>query len=176
MRFSRQNKRFIGLIAAASLGAGVLGAGAQAQAETKDALTGDDIQRVLETAGLSPAMTEDAATGSPVARGQAGAVTFWVRALGCGGAPQACDTLVFFANFNLGRSVADTDYRIVNHYNDSQVFGRAYIIEGKDQVGVDYVIELSGGVTENHLSENISRWSDVIAAFVESFASGDTGV
>lgn len=157
------------------LGIGVLSLGAAASAETKGALTSDDIERVLETAGLSPAMTQDASTGAPVARGEAGAVTFWVRALGCGGNPQACDTLVFFANFNLGRGVAETDYRIVNHYNDSQVFGRAYIIEDKAQVGVDYVIELSGGVTEDHLSDNISRWGDVIIAFVESFAAGDTG-
>lgn len=76
---------------------------------------------------------------------------------------------MFFANFDLGRDVSSGDYRAVNKFNESQVFGRAYVIERQSQVGVDYVIELGGGVTEEHLAENIGRWADVISAFVEKF-------
>jgi len=85
------------------------------------------------------------------------------------GDPLACENLVFFANFPLGRTVTADDFRIVNRFNDSQVFGRAYILESRQTVGVDYVIDLGGGVSEDHLAQNISRWADVIAAFVASF-------
>ncbi|WP_165793557.1 YbjN domain-containing protein [Hyphococcus luteus] len=163
------------LTGAASFGAaGVLAlAPAGAVAQTLDAVTADQLEDALEDAGLSPDMMADEATGAPVAAGKAGQFGFYVRALSCSGAPQACETLVFFANFELGRDVAPSDYRIVNGFNDSQVFGRAYVLEGTSEVGVDYVIELDGGVTEEHLSQNISRWADVISAFVSKFQEGE---
>ena len=58
---------------------------------------------------------------------------------------------MFFANFNLGQktqlgrglAASPTDFK------DRNVFGRAYVLEKfKIEVGVDYVIELGGGVTE----------------------------
>jgi len=146
-----------------------------AYAETMDALTADELESVLTDAGLSPSMTENAASGTPVANGSVGEIQFWVRAMDCSGSPAACENLVFFANFDLGRPVSATDYRVVNNFNDSQVFGRAYILEKQNQVGVDYVVDLGGGVTQAHLTNNISRWADVIAAFIEKFSQGNTG-
>jgi len=145
-----------------------------AAAETIASVSAEQLQAALDTAGLSPTMLSDAATGAPVASGAAGEFSFFVRALSCSGAPAACEDLIFFANFDLGRAATPNDYRIVNSFNDSQVFGRAYVLESKNQVGVDYVIELGGGVSEDHLAENISRWTDVIAAFVNKFREGQS--
>ncbi len=152
------------------------GAGAQTGSGTLSGVTADQLESVLADAGLNPDMLADSATGAPVAQGKAGQFGFYVRALSCSGAPKACETLVFFANFKLGRDVAPGDYRIVNSFNDSQVFGRAYVLEGTGEVGVDYVIELNGGVTEEHLSQNIARWADVISAFVSKFQDGEGAV
>ena len=146
-----------------------------ALAEMKASLTADEIEAALNSAGLGVEMTEDVSTGAPVANAQLGDITFWVRALDCAGAPKACETLMFFANFELGRAPAASDYRIINAFNDSQVFGRAYVIEGENQVGVDYVIELSGGVSADHVAANVSRWADVVAAFIDRFSSRDAG-
>jgi len=146
-----------------------------AAAQSLGAVTADQLESVLGAADLNPNMMADSQTGAPVAAGRAGDFGFYVRALSCSGAPASCETLVFFANFKLGRSVTEGDYRIVNSFNDSQVFGRAYVLEGTDEVGVDYVIELGGGVSEAHLSQNISRWADVISAFVAKFQGGATG-
>jgi len=143
-----------------------------AQAQNIEAVTADELEAALSEAGLSPTIIADANTGAPVGSGKVGEFGFFVRALSCSGSPAACEDLMFFANFDLGRAAIEKDYRIVNSFNDSQVFGRAYIIESKNQVGVDYVIELGGGVSKNHLSENLSRWSDVIAAFVNKFTQG----
>ena len=158
------------LLAGAIAAAFIFGA---AQAQTLGAVTADQLEEALTAAGLDPSMMEDQATGAPVAQGKAGQFGFYVRALSCSGSPKSCETLVFFANFELGREAAPSDYRIVNGFNDSQVFGRAYVLEGTQEVGVDYVIELNGGVSEEHLSQNISRWADVIAAFVSKFQEGE---
>jgi hypothetical protein len=153
--------------------AGALALAQAASAETIGAVTADELEAALSEAGLGPTMLEDAATGAPVANGRAGEFSFFVRALECSGKPAACENLVFFANFDLGRSATASDFRIVNDFNDGQVFGRAYVLENQGQVGVDYVIELGGGVSEEHLSKNISRWADVISAFVEKFKEGN---
>ncbi|WP_411817000.1 YbjN domain-containing protein [Hyphococcus sp. DH-69] len=165
------NKRFSMAMGAAL----VLACAPGASAQSLGSVTADQLETVLSAADLSPNMMADSQTGAPVAAGRAGDFGFYVRALGCSGAPTACETLVFFANFELGRDVTESDYRIVNSFNDSQVFGRAYVLEGTNEVGVDYVIELGGGVSEAHLSQNISRWADVISAFVAKFQSGSAG-
>ncbi len=157
----------------ASLAAASLFWSVSASAQIIEAVNADQLEAALSAAGLNPIMMQDAASGAPVAEGAAGEFKFYVRTLSCSGAPTACENLVFFANFDLGRPAETADYRIVNGFNDGQVFGRAYILESKNQVGVDYVIELGGGVTEEHLSENIGRWSDVIAAFFAKFLEGD---
>lgn len=162
-------------IVAAAAGLLALGMFGAAGAQMKSALTADEIEAVLSDAGLSPQMTTDAATGAPVANGKAGNVSFWVRALDCSGTPKSCQTLMFFANFDLGRSASADDYRIMNKFNDKQVFGRAYVLEGRQEVGVDYVIELTGGVSMDNLTSNIARWSDVITAFMDNFAAEQKG-
>lgn len=157
---------FAGFAAALAASLGVV------SAQVVEAVDAEQLETALAEAGLNPNMMSDSATGAPVAHGQAGDFTFFVRALGCSGEPMACENLVFFANFELGRAASPDDYRTVNNFNDSQVFGRAYVLERQAQVGVDYVIELGGGVTPDHLAENIGRWADVIAAFVDSFREG----
>ena len=146
--------------------------GSNAHAQLIDRVTGDQLEAALSSANLNPKIISDSATGAPVAKGKAGQFEFYVRAMSCTGSPSACENLMFFANFQLGRGVTAQDYQIVNQFNESQVFGRAYVIGAKNEVGIDYVVELGGGVSEAHLSENIGRWADVISAFVEKFSAG----
>lgn len=157
-------------LAAAAIAA--LALTAPAAAEMKTAITGAELQQILSGAGLSVNVIEDAKSGSPVAHVEAGAVQYWVRALDCSGAPKACSTLIFFANFDLGRAAAQADYETINRFNDSQVFGRAYLIPARSQVGVDYVIELDGGVSIDNVTSNVARWADVINAFIGHFSKG----
>jgi len=70
------------------------------------------------------------------------------------------------------------DLVAVNNYNESQVFGRAYVLRSSGEsgeVGVDYVIELGGGVSKEHIEENVARWADVVAAFIQTMTSSTTG-
>ena len=165
-------KKLLAILLVVSVSTGVH---AGAFAQSISGVTGEQLKTVLEEAGLSPQIFEDAQTGAPVGSGTAGEFKFFVRALDCGGDPLACENLLFFANFPLGRSATQQDFQIVNGFNESKVFGRAYVLKGGEEVGVDYVIELSGGVSEEHLSDNISRWGDVVAAFVNDFRAGYAG-
>lgn len=144
-----------------------------AVAQNKSAVTAADLEAIISGAGLAVRVMEDADTRAPVAQVDAGAVQYFVRALDCSGDPKACSTLVFFANFELGRKAAAADYETINRFNDSQVFGRAYLIPGRNQVGVDYVIELDGGVSMDNITGNVARWSDVINAFISHFSRGE---
>lgn len=156
-------------IAAAALAISI---DASASAQLTSAVTADELEQALADADMNPSMLSDQSNGAPVASGEAGEFKFWVRALDCAGTPPSCRTLMFFANFNLGRQVTAKDYLVINSFNEGQVFGRAYLIEGGGQVGVDYVIELDGGVAKDHLAKNIGRWRDVVGAFVDKFREG----
>ena len=123
---------------------------------TLSALTGAEIAALLTDAGLEATLTEDARTGTPVAQGQIGSYIFVVRGMECSGAPTACGALLFFANFGMGAAPSQADFEAVNRFNDSQLYGRAYIIASRNEVGVDYVIELDGGVSMDNLSRNVA--------------------
>ncbi|MCQ8183927.1 YbjN domain-containing protein [Parvularcula maris] len=139
-------------------------------------MTAADIERVLKEAGLNPTMTEDAATGAPVATGNADGVIFVLRAVDCAGTPQRCQQLVLFANFELRRDITERDFRVVNGFNDSAANGRAYVLEGAGQVGVDYVIDLTGGVTAEHIQGRLGKWPEIIGTFREQMVGAYTGV
>ena len=141
----------------------------------KETMTAADIERALGEAGLNPTMSVDGNTGAPVATGSTDGVIFIVRAVDCEGEPQRCGQLVLFANFELRREANDEDFRVVNSFNDGNKNGRAYVLEGSDQIGVDYVIDLTGGVTGEHISNRLGRWPGIISTFREQMIRAYTG-
>ena len=150
-----------------------------ASAQVKTALTGDESEAVLTEAGLSAQPMLDSKTRAPVFKvATEDGGEFWVRTLDCAGAPVACSTLVFFRNYTLQEGVASQlHYEIVNDFNEGKLSGRAYVLkgagpQGADQVGVDYVIELDGGVSSEHLARRVAHWGEVVRAFVQSFREG----
>lgn len=157
--------------ALAAMAAVTVSATVSASAQMISSIDAGGLEAAMNEAGLNPEL-QTSTDGSPVATGTAGDFEFYVRGLACSGSPVSCENIMFFANFDLGRPLTAQDYRIVNSYNDSQVFGRAYALQNSNEVGVDYVIELGGGVSPDHLSENIGRWADVVAAFVTKFQEG----
>lgn len=131
----------------------------------RSTITAEELGRLLETAGLRSDIIDHPTRGVG-ATSTEGEVTFTVRALNCQGAPRACTTLMFFADFDLGRAPGPKDFDAVNKFNDGAVFGRAYVRPAANAIGVDYVVELDGGVTEEHLAKNVTRWRKVVADFL----------
>jgi putative sensory transduction regulator len=147
----------------------------QASQSIADSMTAEQIGAALEEAGFDVTMSEDRDSGHPVARGNIGNLVFIVRAMDCEGSPLACRQLLLFANFDLGRDITDQDFRIVNGFNDSAMDGRAYVLERTNQIGIDFIIDLSGGVSNNHIAHRLSRWEGVIATFIDQFSKAQTG-
>jgi len=89
--------------------------------------------------------------------------------------PGRCSTLLFFANFDLGRRISANDPEVLNNYNDRYVMGRAYYLkkpdEDVDQIGVDFRISVEGGVTGRYLALEAVKWEEVISDFVANFTA-----
>lgn len=171
------SKRFSLFIISAFAASSILLA-TSAAAQSIDSVNADELQSILENAGLNPELSIDSSSGAPVAVAELGDYKFFVRAMNCSGTPKSCSELMFFANFPLGRALSVQDLVAVNNYNESQVFGRAYVLRSSGQngeVGVDYVIELAGGVSKDHIEENVARWADVVAAFIQTMTGSQTG-
>ncbi|MEO1041178.1 MAG: YbjN domain-containing protein [Pseudomonadota bacterium] len=165
---------FVRLVAVAGLLFGTAQAQEADVRPVTESLSSNDIARILTQAGLSPTMLEDA-TGAPVATGSAEGIIFVVRAVDCAGQPARCGQLVLFANFDLQRPAGEQDFRIVNGFNDGNKNGRAYVLEGRRQIGVDYVIDLTGGVTSEHIENRLNRWPDIIGTFQQQMNDAYTG-
>lgn len=153
----------------------VLGTAAAQQRVITDAVTAEQLKRMMTEMGLAPTLMTDRATGAPVATGQADGLVFVVRGLDCAGRPSRCSQLLMFGNFELGRAVTDDDYRIVNRFNEQNVNGRAYVLENKRQIGIDYIIDMTGGVTDTHIGNRMGRWPSVISDFRAEMARTQTG-
>ena len=165
------------MLAAAAAGL-ALAAAAQAQDSrpVREALTGQQLSNALQTAGLAPTLIKDQATGNPVATGTLpGGLVFVARAMECGGLPKKCGQVVLFANFDVGRELGDADFRIVNAFNEGNLNGRAYVLEDKSQIGVDYMIDLTGGVTDEHVGSKLTRWPAVVGDFQQEMIAAQTG-
>lgn len=149
-------------------------ASGSALAQPVSSLTLDQLERILKDAGFATETTTNENTGVETLGGtvkleDGSDVIFWVTMRDCAGDPVACESVILFANFNLGREATPDDFRTANHYNDRQVFGRAYILEEAHQVGVDYLIHLGGGVERQHLERAVARWPGIITAFLATY-------
>ena len=142
----------------------------------QEALTGAQIEAALSEAGLNPTLIKDRRTGDPVAAGTLpGGMIFVARGIECEGSPRSCAQVVLFANFDLGREVTDADFRIVNGFNDSNANGRAYVLESKSQIGVDTTIDLTGGVTDEHVGSKLTRWPAIVGDFFREMRDAQPG-
>lgn len=151
------------------------GSAAAEKREVHDTISAEELAAALTAAGLAPTVLTDRATGAPVVTGISDGLVFVVRALECSGLPARCEQLVLFANFDLGRAVTDADFRVVNGFNDSSVHGRAYVLENRRQIGVDFTIDMVGGVTSDHVDERLKRWPELIRTFRDQMRNAQTG-
>ena len=159
-------RRFLAIVAAVFM-TGLAPATAQAdQSQTiVSGLSGSDLIAMLRASGFTVQGGHDN-TGRPIAFAEYNSIKFVVRTFECRGEQPVCQQLMFLANFNLGREVTEADYRAINRYNDSNVFGRGYVLESDNAIGVDMVLNVSGGVTIANLASNVRMWVSVLGEFM----------
>jgi len=138
-----------------------------ALAETKSTVNLSELEQILIAAGLEPEMEVSENDNEPYALVTANGYNFDVRAKQC--IPEGCQVILFFSNFDLGRDITQKDYRAVNTYNDSNLHGRAYVYEAKKRVGIDFVLDLRGGVDTAYIQLNARRFPGLVQEFVDHF-------
>ena len=121
-----RNFVFIALFAAVTVG--------NAAAQTTGAMTGSQLKQALSQAGFSADIVKDKKSDKLVLKGTTKLsggqkINFILRTRDCKGKPLACETLMFFANFDLGREIKPADFKTLNKFNDTSVFGRSYALE-----------------------------------------------
>jgi len=140
--------------------------------------TAGEMVVLLKSFGWEAEITTDNAGGPDAVQITFNGYTSWLRLKDCpDNAPSQCGSLMFFSNWDLGRDVTQADMVKLNKYNDVNVVGRTYFIDKNgpkgDQVGIDFVISIKGGVTRQHLIQEVEHWDDIIDKFVETFRSQD---
>ncbi|NOX74074.1 MAG: YbjN domain-containing protein [Alphaproteobacteria bacterium] len=136
-------------------------------AQIRDTLNLFEFEQVLIDAGFAPEMSVPQSSGEPHARIFAGGFNFTVIGKEC--AASSCEVMLFVANFDLDRDVVFKDYEIVNSYNDTQLSGRAYVLVDDRQVGIDQVIDLRGGVSQEFILLKAGRFPDLVQTFTEHY-------
>jgi hypothetical protein len=140
---------------------------AGAEAQTKTALTGAELEAVLRQAGFEPEMGKMENSGEPFATMKAQGYYFTARLREC--VVASCNLLMLYANFNLDRDVVDRDYVAVNAYNDQELYGRAYVFAKENKVGIDLVVDLHGGVSLDYVRLSAERFPGMIKSFVDHY-------
>lgn len=148
-------------------------------AQTQNSYTPAEIQTLMAAGKVAFELVPDDRGGPAYLRGavksELGEYSYFIRFMDCVDQTHSCKTLVFFANWDLGREITNNDYRIVNGYNDTKVYGRAYVRKGANEVGVDNVVELGNDVSTEFLLRSVERWSDVVTTFVAHFRKASSG-
>lgn len=136
-------------------------------ADTKTHLTTDDFDLILRAAGFTPDLIIDEDTSEPFASMDHGGYKFSARGKEC--TAQGCTQILFFANFDMDRDITLSDYRALNSYNDNNVLGRAYAVEKEQRIGIDFVVDLAGGVSTDHIRLGAQAFPELIVEFVEAY-------
>lgn len=163
------------MISAAPPGAKAFqGAQAAATAEIISRVTVQEMADLLSGFGWEASVWEDDKEPSDFVQIKFNDYTSWLTLKDCfEGASPKCSTLLFFANFDLGRRISSGDSEILNKYNDTKVIGRAYFLkkpeQEMDQIGIDFRISLEGGVTREHLTLEARKWEGAIDDFIANF-------
>ena len=112
--------------------------------------------------------------GEPMVLAQKGKVRFLVRGVECQGSSvlatdHRCTKLQFRASFGLEAYPSAT---WMNDFNKKWVFGKAYVTpDGKAHV--EYPMNLTNGITQGNLANNLVTWTSVLESFIEHLSEGE---
>ncbi len=150
-------------IAGLAVALAVLGAqpGAAADRLYTD-VSGIELAALLEQKGFE-AWTESDDWGDPVVYGALGPLRFKVWPHDCSGNPRRCQRVDFSAGFKAGPDITEAK---LDAFNETYVFGKAYLSDDGTAY-VDFPVNLSKGVTESNVLDNIGLWSDILRAFAD---------
>lgn len=128
---------------------------------------------LLDSAQLETTITAGA-KGEPMVLAQKGKVRFIVRGVECRGgsavtSDHRCTKMQFRASFGLEAYPSST---WMNEFNKKWVFGKAYVTQD-GKAHVEYPMNLTNGITEGNLANNLVTWTSVLESFIEHLSEGE---
>ncbi len=142
------------------------------------AVTLDEAEDILIDAGLALTGRADEDSENYAYESLAGTTgdySYFVRLMDCDDARTWCSTVMFASNFQLGRAAEKSDYANVARFNDIHRFGRGYVYDSGEEslVGVDFVLSLEGGVSDDYLAVQTLKWEGIVEDFVGVFLESE---
>ena len=124
-----------------------------------DATQPEKLASLIRDLGYRAAVEQDDA-GDPMIRSSAGGSDFLIYFYGCEGGKQ-CRTVLFQVGYDLE---SGTTGDVIEEWNETVLFGRAYLDEEADP-WLEMPVNLFGGVNRKNFADTFDWWETVIAGF-----------
>lgn len=130
--------------------------------QAQDTLTGADTSEILSIArGYGSAKLASQSNGDPQINGKIDGISYQIYFRNCTGNAD-CEDLNFYSGFlDLKPSL-----KVINTWNASKRFSRAYLDEVNDAC-VEMDIDLVEGVSSEYLTSQFSVWNMILTQFAE---------
>lgn len=135
----------------------------QTSKAAKVAITGEDpalIQRLMQDLGYRAQLTKDG-RGDPLIRSASMGVNYAIYFYGCKNGTK-CSEIQFSAAFDL---VDGTSMAVINEWNISRRYGKAYLDEESDPF-LDMDVNLwGGGISPATFKDDLEIWNELLVEF-----------
>ncbi len=135
---------------------------ASAQPRIYGDISGAELEAMLEAQGVEAELVQDE-WGDPVIYGSLGPLRFRVWPHDCRGTPRRCKQVDFSAGF---KTKTPIDLERLDAFNEKWVFGKAYLADDGTAY-VDFPVNLSQGITEANMIDNIRLWKGIVQTFAD---------
>lgn len=134
-------------------------------------ISSTDVAKLYSDSEVIESVTIDTDKDSNVVVGKIAGLTFATRLADCEAPGENCATIITYINFNLDRAPTIKDRDVVNSFNNTRTFGRAYLIIDGDasMAGVDRVVDVSD--ENNFNNRDIAKWGEVVTDFMQFYSS-----
>ena len=133
--------------------------GVPASAELVDATAPGTLVEVIQALGYRAKLDTDA-LGDPKIVSSVGGTDFSIYFYGCT-ENSACKALLFKVGYDL---IDGTTLEVVNDWNETSLFGRAYLDEEGDP-WVEMAVNMDGGVARFNFEDTFDWWEVVVGQF-----------
>lgn len=130
-------------------------------AETVDATDPAKLVSIIQALGYRATLESDGA-GDPLIRSSVGGTEFFIYFYRCID-NKDCKVLLFRAGYDLHEG---TTTEVVENWNETQLFGTAYLDEESDP-WLEMSVNMDGGVTRRNFEDTYDWWEVIVEEFEE---------
>ena len=129
-------------------------------AELVDATDPDGLITTIQDLGYRAKLDSDGA-GDPMILSSVGGTDFSIYFYGCKGANVACKSLLYKVGYDLSDG---TTLEVINNWNETSLFGRAYMDDENDP-WLELSVNMDGGVSQMNFEDTFDWWEVIVGRF-----------